>query len=263
MTESERLYAELLDKVIDIDRQTNRAVSRELQSLQTEIMLILDHYTRADGTINRTRVDALLRDIQSVEQMHYDTLLNGIVGGMSVAVAAVATFLVANEFVNGVQRKLNAMTAIAAVSWLGGMSLMDRVRITSGDYGDKIRTVVRNGIMRQQDQVDILKAVKGVHKTEQWKINRLITSEINNAYRMQFATTANANGDEYVQFYESQLCTHPNHERHRCHTLAHEDRYGKGDGVFRWDDVEIYAPHPQCRGFIGRYIEGGDANADG
>lgn len=92
---------------------------------------------------------------------------------------------------------------------------------------------------------------------EEWKAKRLVTSEMNNSYRGQFAETLQKNGEKYVRFYESQWCTHRNHSRHRCHILANEDRYGLGEGVFKVTDSEIYAPHPQCRGYLGFY-EGGE-----
>lgn len=256
MTEDERLFAALLDEIIAIDRQTKRKVSRELRGLQTEVSDILDHYTRADGTINRNRVDALLRDLKEVEQQYNAILFDGTVAGIGLAVGAVTEYLLANVFVNGVQAILDAMEDIALSSWLNGMSLEDRSKVSSGDFGDRIRKSVRTGVLRGDSPADILQSVKDAQSKEQWKVNRIITSELNNAYRMQFATTANANGEEWVQFYESRLCTSSRHHTHNCHLLANEDRYGKDLGVFRWDDEEIYAPHPQCRGFIGLYREG-------
>lgn len=256
MTEEERLFAALLDEIVAIDRQTNRKVSRELRGLQSEVADILDHYTRADGTINRSRVDALLRDLNEVEQQYNAVLFNGTVAGIALAVGAVVTYLLAEVFRNGVQATLDAMADIALKPWLNGMTLEDRSRIVSGDYGDRMRTTVRSGILRGDTPADILQAVRDAQSGEQWKVNRIVTSELNNAYRMQFAETAHANGEEWVQFYESRLCTNSRHHTHNCHLLAHEDRYGKGLGVFKWDDEEIYFPHPQCRGFIGLYREG-------
>lgn len=240
---------------MSVDESTNSTVTRDLDAMQLEVADILDHYTRADGTINRSRVEALLRDIRPVEEEHSNVLFNGTVDGMDVAAGTVVAYLLANVFSGGTQKRLDAMEDIALKRWLNDMSLMDRTQIVSGDYGDALRTTIRTGVYRNQTPADILQSVRDVHKAEQWKVDRIVTSEINNTYRMQFGTTANANGDGYVQFYESEWCTSRNHHKHRCHILANEDRYGKGKGVFKWDDLEIYAPHPQCRGFLGTFSE--------
>lgn len=251
MTEEERLYAALLDEVISLDQEANEAVTGEINSLQLEVFDIIDHYTRADGTINNSRVSRMLEDTRSVEDEHNNILFNGTVDGMDVVATATVAFLLANFFRSGTQRKLNIMDDMAMQNWINGMNLRDRTSIVSGDYGDRLRNTIRAGVYRNQSPSEIMSSVRGVHDGEQWKLDRIVTSELNNTYRMQFAQTAEANGNGWLQFYESQWCTSRNHSSHRCHILAHEDRHGRGEGVFRTTDSEIFFPHPQCRGYVG------------
>lgn len=253
MTEEEILFAELLDEVIRNEQAITANVKRDIRTLQLDYADIIDKYTRADGTINNSRVGSMMRDIDSLTVQYSNKLYDGAVDGIDTTTTVVVAFLMANIFGAGDGSAMDAVSDIAQRRWNGGLTLRDRVDRVSGDVTDKIRTIVRNDVYRNVAPTDILRDVRTVFEQEDWKTDRIMVSEINNAYRLQFGDSMEKNGRDFVQFYESQWCTHKDHHLHRCHILANEDRYGRGDGVFRTTDMEIYFPHPQCRGFLGAY----------
>ena len=256
MTQSRITFAELLDEVIREGGKIEQETLAKLKALQPEYFAVIRSYTRADGTINPSRVNSLYRDLQELEESYSDVLVEKVEEGVSNVSKIVGAFLIDRIFPRGM-KSIEDPFAYLYDREVDGLTLKDRSDIMGGSITDSLRQRMRRSIYQGAQSSEIYDHIVDTFEGEEWKAKRLVTSEMNNSYRGQFAETLQKNGEQYVRFYESKWCTHRNHNRHRCHILAHEDRYGLGEGVFKVTDSEIYAPHPQCRGYLGFY-EGGE-----
>ena len=245
-------FARLLDEVMDEDKRITDETLAKLKALQPEYFAVIRSYTRADGTINPSRINSLYRDLEALEGDYRAVLEESVEQGVSAVTKVTVAYLISRYFSNGI-RTLMDIDTFTDNRNLDGLTLGDRSRIMGGDLTDSIRRKMRRSIYQGATASDLYDSVIDSFEDEEWKAKRLVTSEMNNSYRGQFAETLKNNGEEYVQFYESQWCTHKRHNTHKCHLLANEDRYGLGAGVFKVTDSEIYSPHPQCRGYLGLY----------
>lgn len=255
MTQSRIEAAELLDEIVAIDLRALELTREQLRLIQSDYFEVIRSYARADGTINPSRINALFRDLQSLEGRYGASLEESIEQGLSEVTVAVISFLMINQSIGGMSDMMDLQGYMNSRN-IDGLNLRDRSRIMSGDLTDATRRRLRRSIYQDATSGDLMDGVMGAFEEEDWKVERLVTAELNNGYRQQFGDLARAEGHEYIQFYESEWCTSRNHHNHRCHILAHEDRYGLGEGVFKVTDLEIYHPHPRCRGYFGLY-EGG------
>jgi hypothetical protein len=229
---------------------------REIGRIRGEIADMLADYAGADGTIKRSRLMRLLRELETVEQSmrQYGTdALNDVI--KESAEFAVERANVAVEKVVGValvtaSLNQNVLDYVASRFGDDGLVLSDRVWSTSGVIRDAIATQLRSDIIKGESVGTMVRNVRKVYDNQTWMIKRLVVTESNTAYR-----TANAMSVErsevadWVRIVE-QGSRHPRHHQHMCYKLAHEDRYNMGRGIFRPTDTEIYQPHIQCSSYI-------------
>ncbi len=229
---------------------------REIGRIRGEIADMLADYAGADGVIKRSRLMRLLRELETVEQSlrQYGTdALNDVI--KESAEFAVERANVAVEKVVGValvtaSLNQNVLDYVASRFGDDGLVLSDRIWSTSGVIRDAIATQLRSDIIKGESVGTMVRNVRKVYDNQTWMIKRLVVTESNTAYR-----TANAMSIErsevadWVRIVDNGS-RHPRHKEHACYKLAHENRYGEGDGIFKPNDSEIYCPHPQCSSYI-------------
>lgn len=232
---------------------------KEFGRIRGEIATLLADYEGGDGTIKRQRLSKLLRDLDTIEA---NVRKNGMVTFQSVidetsdfttkAISGALTDVVGAAAISGlVMDRINTDIARYVVSRFGedGLVLSDRVWNVSGDIRDEMSKTLRAGIIRGESVSALIKRVRTVHENETWKIKRLVVTEGNTAYRT--ATSYNAERSDVVKGV--QIHDRPgdrNHTQHSCYTLAHQDPYGMGMGVYKPGDSEIFSPHPNCTSYI-------------
>src|SRR5699024_12665251 len=115
----------------------------------------------------------------------------------------------------------------------------------SGDIRVAQPSVLRTGRRGGDGTHAGIPCIRQAYNTETWKIERLARTESVTSQRAATRYHAQASGlVEYVQFHEG-VDNSP-----ACTSLANEDRYGKGRGVFKPNDTDIWLPQPNCTGYI-------------
>jgi len=229
---------------------------REMGRIRGEIADMLADYAGADGTIKRSRLLRLLRELETVEQSlrQYGTdALNDVIkesAEFAVERANVAVEKVVGVALVTVSLNQNVIDYVATRFGDDGLVLSDRIWSTSGVIRDAIATQLRSDIIKGESVGTMVRNVRKVYDNQTWMIRRLVVTEGNTAYR-----TANAMSIErsevadWVRIVDNGS-RHPRHKEHACYKLARENRYNMGRGIFRPTDTEIYQPHIQCSAFI-------------
>lgn len=229
---------------------------REIGRVRGEIADMLADYAGADGVIKRSRLLRLLRELETVEQSlrQYGTdALNDVI--KESAEFAVERANVAVEKVVGValvtaSLNQNVLDYVASRFGDDGLVLSDRVWSTSGVIRDAIATQLRSDIIKGESVGTMVQNVRKVYDNQTWMIKRLVVTESNTAYRTANAMSAERSEvADWVRIVENGS-RHPRHKEHACYKLAHENRYGEGDGIFKPTDSEIYSPHVNCSSYI-------------
>lgn len=251
-------YAELLDRIIKVDDQAIRNFRTTIKSILYEYRDVLEKYADRKGEINRYKLRKLMNEMDSVSNEYGEVLYEESASSVENATKIVVAFMAAEFGLRFISEPMRRSELEDSLRYNDGLSVRDRTVLIAGNLADKVRTEVRKGVYNGDSVNAIYSDISDLIDDEEWQSRRVISSEVNNTMRLQVGDVLAENGDVYCQFYESKLCTHKNHNKHRCHLLAKENRYGLGAGVFKLTDMEIYFPHPQCRGYIGRWSGSGD-----
>lgn len=243
----------IANESIKVNRDTIKKIQDGLKKLKQSVTEIIAGEVKDDDTISNSRITYISNEVTKLVDQYTDEVEKEIEEGVSTTTKVVGGLVVA--LLLGGSGKVGRYSTddILRTRWNDGMTLYNRTQVYGGTMSDRLRTVIRSGVYRNRNSMEIINGVLEAIDGEQWKSDTLVQSEIMNAMRLQIGKTLEENGDAYIQLIESQLCTSRNHESHMCHILAHEDRYGKGMGVFKVTDMEIYHPHPRCRSFLTRY----------
>lgn len=256
---------ELADEIAKIDDQYKRRIVRRLKRLGADINgMLMDIATNEsistinpDGsietsnrtTVKTTRLRRLMSEIDDLERRYNDELYGETVDGMEAAIAAVIASLIGGYGDMTKQSKVNADRTLGRSVKIGDKTLRQRTSILSAETTSDIRSIIRQGVLGGEDVQDTVKKVRKTFADTDWKVERLVESEIYGAYRYQFAQTTNENGFDWIRIHES-FPRHPRRRFHRCYTLANADPYGMGKGVYKSTDIEIFYPHPQCTSWL-------------
>lgn len=200
------------------------------------------------STIQMQKLSRLMRDIDGLERDYSDTLYRRLIDGMAKAVSETVAFL-QDKYDMPKKATIDVDETLGKGVIKGDKTLEQRTKVMGTDISSDVRKVVRRGVMNGDDVGDIIGNVLDVFNEADWKIVRIIESEIYDAYRYQYAETSKANSFDWIRIHES-FPRHPRRKRHRCYTLANKDKYGKGTGVYKSTDVEIFHPHPQCTSWL-------------
>lgn len=252
--EIERLdeaYKEEIVRLINrLGNDINGLVS-EAATSDSVVTVSQDGSTNTDtrSTVNTTRLRRLMSELDSIEREYGETLYDKTVEAMDIAVATVIAFLIDNYPTMTTRAKLNVDRTLGKTVRIGDKTLQQRANMLAAETVSDVRSYIRQGVFGGDDVDEITRNVRRTFTDSDWKVRRLVESEIYQAYRYQFGETTSRNGFDWIKLHES-FPRHPRRRHHRCFTLAHEDRYGMGAGVFRSTDVEIYYPHPQCTSWL-------------
>jgi len=232
---------------------------REIGRIRADLADLLADFADSDGTIQRQRLMRLLRELESVEaamRRYGEESLNSVieesasfaVDQVNDAMKSVIGVPLVRDGITVINR--NVIEYVATRFGDDGLVLSDRIWTMSGEIRDAIASQLRSDIIKGESVSAMVRNIRRIYENETWMIRRLVVTEGNTAYR-----TANAMSIErsevadWVRIVENGS-RHPRHQQHRCYELAREDRYGKGRGIFKPTDTEIYSPHPQCSAFI-------------
>lgn len=239
----------VVDKILAIVSKLTTSINR--QSKKKDITSIDDDgnsHTDSRSTVNTSRLTRIMREIDKMEREISKELYEGTIGAMEIATALTVSFLMEET---GVRRahNINVDKTLGKQVVVGDKTLEQRSKVFSAKLTSDIRKAIRQGVIGGTDVSDILREVSDITNNNAWEVNRLVESEIYSAYRYQFGHTSDKNGFDWIRIHES-FPRHPRRKHHRCYPLANTDKYGKGKGVYRSTDVEIFLPHPQCTSWL-------------
>lgn len=228
---------------------------REIGQVRADMAELLADFADNDGTIKRQRMARLLRDLDDIERNMRE---NGTIA-LGDIINESSEWTVRNS-----NRALGATASVASFDRINthvvnyvikrfgedGLVLSDRVWGLSGEIRDELATVVRRGILRGDGINAMIPEIRKVYDNETWKIRRLARNESVTAHRA--ATGYNAQESDLVEWVKFH---HGVKKTDACVSLANEDRYGEGKGIYRPTDTEIWNPHVQCTGFVSYVLD--------
>lgn len=219
---------------------------REIGRVRGEVSDMLTEFADSDGIIKRRRAGMVLSELDDIEALireHGTLALNSIIEESS------------EWTVNAINKGVGISTGTRAVNrhvvnyvskrfGEDGLVLSDRIWGLSGEIRDELSTVIRTNIIKGEGINAMIPQIRRVYDNETWKIRRLARTESVTAHRATIGYNARESGVvEWVQFHHGIKSSEP------CVDLANEDRYGKGPGVFKPMDTDIWQPHVQCTGY--------------
>lgn len=226
---------------------------KEIGRIRGELADLLADFADKDGTIKRNRASRILRELDEIERSLREkgTLaFESIIGESSEWTTARLAGVVGVSSA-GIER-VNKHVVKYVIKRFGedGLVLSDRVWGLSGEIRDELATVIRSNIIKGEGINAMIPRIREVYDNETWKIRRLARTESVTAHRA--ATSYNAQESDvvkWVQFHDG-TCGHKDHHKHKCYELVNRNPYGKGAGIYKPTDTEIWLPHPNCTSYI-------------
>jgi len=221
----------------------------EIGRVRGELAEFLGEFADDEGKISRRRARMITRELDVIEQSlreHGEIALNNIIEettewtvdrvnkGVGIALSASSFDRVNEHVIKYVTKRFGE----------DGLVLSERVWGLSGEIRDDLSKVIRSGIIRGEGVNSMIPKLRKVFDNETWKIRRLARNESVTAHRAAIGYNAQESDVvKWVQFHHGVKNTE------ECVGLANEDRYGKGKGVFKPTDTDIWNPHVQCTGY--------------
>ena len=221
----------------------------EIGRVRGELAELLGEFADDEGKISRRRARMVTRELDVIEQSlreHGEIALNNIIEettewtvdrvnkGLGITISA-SSFDRVNE---------NVLKYVTKRFGDDGLVLSERIWGLSGEIRDDLSKVIRSGIIRGEGINTMIPKLRKVFDNETWKIRRLARNESVTAHRAAIGYNAQESDVvKWVQFHHGVKNTE------ECVGLANEDRYGKGKGVFKPTDTDIWNPHVQCTGY--------------
>lgn len=221
----------------------------EIGRVRGELAELLGEFADNEGKISRRRARMVTRELDVIEQSlreHGEIALNNIIDettewtvnrvnkGVGIALSASSFDRVNEHVIKYVTKRFGE----------DGLVLSERVWGLSGEIRDDLSKVIRSGIIRGEGVNSMIPKLRKVFDNETWKIRRLARNESVTAHRAAIGYNAQESDVvKWVQFHHGVKNTE------ECVGLANEDRYGKGKGVFKPTDTDIWNPHVQCTGY--------------
>ena len=228
---------------------------REIGQVRADMAELLADFAGNDGVIKRQRMARLLRDLDDIERNMRE---NGTIALEGIINESSEWTIRNNNLALGVSAsvasfdRINTHVVNYVVKRFGedGLVLSDRVWGLSGEIRDELATVVRRGILRGDGINAMIPQIRKVYDNETWKIRRLARNESVTAHRA--ATSYNAQESDLVEWVK----LHPGVKRSdACVSLADENRYGEGKGIFKPTDTDIWMPHVQCTSWVSYVLD--------
>ena len=222
---------------------------REIGRVRGEVSDLLADFSDSEGVIKRNRASRILRELDVVEESireHGTVAMDKVIGDTSEWTSKRINGKGGLGISGGTFDRVNENAIKYVIERYGddGLVLSDRIWGLSGEIRDEISTVIRSGIIKGDGVSAMIPKIRKAYDNETWKIRRLARNESTTAYRAAINFNAKESDIvEWVQFH------HGDKRTDACVSLANEDRYGKGRGVFKPTDTDILHPHVNCTGY--------------
>lgn len=256
----DRIFARLEREFNELNKRQQEFAIREIGRIRGELADMLADFADDDGVIKRRRIAAVLRELDEIEKSlrNYGTLaLESIIEESSEWTTSKITSALGITLSKSAFDRINEHVINYVIRRYGddGLVLSDRIWGLSGEIRDELATVIRSSLIRGDGINAIIPRIRQVYANETWKIRRLARTESTTAHRA--ATAYNAQQSdivEWVQFHDG-TCGRRDHHKHACYRLARRDPYGKGAGIYKPTDTEIWMPHPNCSSYISYILD--------
>lgn len=215
------------------------------------LKIIEDSGTESTATrsqIKVTKLRKILKELDDLERTYTSTLYESTIDAMTKAMELTVKRLTKLDGVD-IQSKIDVEAQLGKKVTIGDKTLEQRIKVVGSNTADEVRKAIRKGILGGDDVDDIVANIRKTFSDTDWRVRRIVESEIYGAYRVQLGATADANGFDWIRIHES-FPRHPRRKQHKCYPLANTDKYGKGKGVYKSTDTEIFYPHPQCTSWL-------------
>ena len=251
----DRIFSRMRREYNELSKKQRAYAIREMGRVRADTAELLAEYADKDGEISRRRLSRLLRDMDVIEdelrkngEQALHKIINDTTEWTTRKISGIpGVKLSANQF-----DRINRHVVRYVVGRFGddNLVLSDRIWGLSGEIRDELTSVIRTGIIRGDGVNAMIPRIRQAYNTETWKIERLARTESVTAHRAAVSYNAQASDlVKWVQFNDG-TCGRKDHHRHACYALANEDRYGKGRGVYKPNDTDIWLPHPNCTSYI-------------
>ncbi|MGF7045689.1 hypothetical protein J2T13_000149 [Paenibacillus sp. DS2015] len=263
-----KLHADYLDLTV----KQQAYVVGEVGKTRVQVIDLLEEYATKNDIVSKARLNPLLRDLEYVEKSIRTTAESALItvmdeaaeSGLSgttdaiqstlsqsvefILTAKIAESVVLRGLTGKQPTTRNLATYLAEKTGPDGLKLSDRVWQFAGDQRAEMSNVLRRGIIRGDTTASMVRDIKNVYSTEDWKARRLALTESNTAYRTAIGYVA-----EQSKFVKALRLVPGAHHSPKCVAKAAEDRHGLGAGIFLPSDTDIYSIHPNCTAYT-QYI---------
>lgn len=251
--ELDEIFRKMKQDYLKLNKRHQEFAIREIGKIRGEIAEFLVEYADEDGKISRRRASMIARDLEDIEKSlreKGEKAFNDVINDSSEWTTrqiskAVGITLNTSQF-----DRINKQVLKYVTGRFGDddLVLSDRVWGLSAEVRDELSSVVRREIIKGEGINAMVSKIRKVYNNETWKIRRLARTESVTAHRA--ATSYNAKESEIVDWV--QLIPGENRSE-GCVSLAEADPYGKGPGIYKPTDTEIWMPHPNCTSYI-KYV---------
>ncbi len=230
-----------------LNRRQQAYAIKEIGRVRGDLADLLADFADSDGTIKRQRASRILRELDGIERslrQNGTLALENIIEESSEWTTARLAGVVGISTA-GIER-VNKHVIKYVIKRFGedGLVLSDRIWGLSGEIRDDIATVIRSNIIKGEGINAMIPQIRKVYDNETWKVRRLARNESVTAHRA--AISYNAQESDFVEWLQFH---HGVKRTQACVDLSEEDRYGKGTGIFKPTDTDIWLPHVNCTGY--------------
>lgn len=248
--ELDAIFERLEREYMRLNERQQRYAVREIGRIRSEIAEFLAEYADDKGVITRRRLSRVLRDLDEIERSlreQGEIVMNRIIEETTEWTTKAVTNAAGISLSNAQFDRVNEHVVRYVTKRFGddGLVLSERIWGLSGEIRDELSTVIRSGIIRGDGINSMIPRIRQVYDNETWKIRRLARNESVTAHRA--AISYNAQSSDIVRWVKFH---HGEKRSDACVSLANEDRYGMGRGIFKPTDTDIWMPHVQCTGYI-------------
>lgn len=219
---------------------------KEIGRVRAELNDMLADYADNEGIIKRQRAARILRELDEIEaslRRNGTIALENIIEESSEWTTKAIGIVVSKSAFDRVNE--HVVKYVTKRFGADGLVLSDRIWSLSGEIRDELSTVIRSSLIKGEGINAMIPKIRKVYDNESWKIRRLARNESVTAHRAAISYNAQESDIvEWVQFHAGVKRSDP------CVKLAGEDRYGRGEGVFKTTDTDIWMPHVNCTSYI-------------
>lgn len=243
----DRIFKRMEKDYAGFSKRQEAYAIKEIGRVRGEVAELLAEHADSKGVIKRNRAGRVLRDLDDIEEYirrqgdeAFETIIENTSEWTSDRLGGHIGLSASAE------RAVNKHVVKYVVKRFGddGLVLSDRVWGLSGEIRDELSSVIRSGIIKGDGINAMIPKIRKVYDNETWKIRRLARNESVTAHRAAIGYSAEESSVvKWVQFHHGVKNTE------ECVDLANEDRYGKGRGIFKPTDTDIWTPHINCTGY--------------